>query len=199
MSSADKKPSTESLEQSAIKKRSLLMEEAKMKKDNSSKQMGEVTEIEIGKKNVQIPSNKPFTKHPARIGVEKQPPSSPKGIGKCSTQHWVEMPKKRKGTGGMPIKTLPKLRVGYKLNLPTMTIDNYDAWYECVESCDYREVPVYRLPLDEYNKIMKECYDGVDSEEEEVSDDQEGVIDLEDYIIALNEEDWAYKDSFKCL
>ena len=46
---------------------------------------------------------------------------------------------------------------------------------------------------------MEECYDGVDSEEEEVNDDQEGVIDLEDYIIVLNEEDWAYKDSFKCL
>ena len=57
------------------------MEEAKMEKDNSSKQMGEVTEIEIGKKNVQIPSKKPFKKHPARIGVEKQLPSSPKGIG----------------------------------------------------------------------------------------------------------------------
>ena len=175
------------------------MEGAKMKKDNSSKQMGEVTEIEIGKKNVQIPSNKPFMKHPARIGVEKRPPSSPKGIGKHSIQHRVEMPKKRKGTGGTPIKTLPKLRVGYKLNLPTMTIDNYDALYESVESCDYGEVPVYRLPLDEYNKIMEECYDGVNSEEEEVNDDQEGVIDLEDYIIGLNEEDWAYKDSFKCL
>ena len=46
---------------------------------------------------------------------------------------------------------------------------------------------------------MKECYDGVDSEEEEVSDDQEGVIDLEDYIISLNKEDWAYKDKVKCL
>ena len=52
-----------------------------MEKDNSSKQMGEVTEIEIGEKNVQILSNKPFKKHPARIGVEKQPPSSPKEIG----------------------------------------------------------------------------------------------------------------------
>ena len=52
-----------------------------MEKDNSSKQMGEVTEIEIGEKNVQIPSKKPFKKHPARIGVEKQLPSSPKGIG----------------------------------------------------------------------------------------------------------------------
>ena len=50
-----------------------------MEKDNSSKQMGEVTEIEIGEKSVQIPSKKPFKKHPARIGVEK--PSSPKGIG----------------------------------------------------------------------------------------------------------------------
>ena len=50
-----------------------------MEKDNSSKQMGEVTEIEIGETSVQIPSKKPFKKHPARIGVEK--PSSPKGIG----------------------------------------------------------------------------------------------------------------------
>ena len=34
----------------------------------------------------------------------------------------------------------------------------------------------------------------MDSEEEEVSTDQEGVIDLEDYIILLNKEEWAYKD-----
>ena len=46
---------------------------------------------------------------------------------------------------------------------------------------------------------MEECYDWVDSEEEEMNDDQEGVIDLEDYIITLNKEDWVYKDSFKCL
>ena len=46
---------------------------------------------------------------------------------------------------------------------------------------------------------MKECYDEVDSEEEEVSNDQERVIDLEDYIILLKEEDWAYKDKLKCL
>ena len=29
---------------------------------------------------------------------------------------------------------------------------------------------------------MEECYEGVDSEEEEVNDDQDGVINLEDYI-----------------
>ena len=46
---------------------------------------------------------------------------------------------------------------------------------------------------------MAECYAGVDSEEEEVSVDQEGVIDLEDYIISLNGEEWAYKDKVKCL
>ena len=45
-----------------------------MEKDNSSKQMEEVIEIEIGEKNVQIPSKKPFKMHPARIGVEKQLP-----------------------------------------------------------------------------------------------------------------------------
>ena len=93
----------------------------------------------------------------------------------------------------------PNLRVGYKLNLPTMTIDNYDAWYECVESCDYGEVPVDHLPLDEYNKIIKECYDGVDSEEEEVSDHQEGVIDLEDYIVELQKDKEWVKKHHLCL
>ena len=34
--------------------------------------------------------------------------------------------------------------------LPTMTIDNYDAWYVSVESCDYEEIPVYCLPSEEY-------------------------------------------------
>ena len=168
-----------------------------MKKDNSSKQMGEVTEIEIGKKNVQIPSNKPFKRHPARIGVEKQSPSSPKGIGKRSTQHRVEMPKKRKGTGGMPIKALPTLRVGHKVTLPTMTIDNYDAWYESVESCDYGKIPIFELPQDKYNQIMDECHLGVDSEEEEVDDEQDGVINLEDYIAEIQEKDkeWAKRYS----
>ena len=46
---------------------------------------------------------------------------------------------------------------------------------------------------------MAECYAGVDSEEEKVSADQEGVIDLEDNIISLNEEEWACKDKVKCL
>ena len=46
---------------------------------------------------------------------------------------------------------------------------------------------------------MSECYAGEDSEEEDVSADQEGVIDLEDYIISLNEEEWAYKNKVKCL
>ena len=46
---------------------------------------------------------------------------------------------------------------------------------------------------------MSECYAGVDSEEEDVSADKEGVIDLEDYIISLNEEEWAYKNKVKCL
>ena len=80
-----------------------------------------------------------------------------------------------------------------------MTIDNYDAWYECVELWDYREVPVYCFPSDEYNKIIKECYDGVDSEEEEVSDDQEGVIDLEDYIVELQKDKEWVKKHHLCL
>ena len=46
---------------------------------------------------------------------------------------------------------------------------------------------------------MSECYAGVDSEEEDVRADQEGVIDLEDYIISVNEEEWAYKNKVKCL
>ena len=46
---------------------------------------------------------------------------------------------------------------------------------------------------------MSECYAGEDSEEEDVNTDQEGVIDLEDYIISLNEEKWAYKNKVKCL
>ena len=46
---------------------------------------------------------------------------------------------------------------------------------------------------------MAECYAGQNSEEEDVSADQEDVIDLEDYIISLNEEEWAYKNKVKCL
>ena len=46
---------------------------------------------------------------------------------------------------------------------------------------------------------MSECYSGVDSGEEDVRADQEGVIDLEDYIISFNEEEWAYKNKVKCL
>ena len=67
------------------------------------------------------------------------------------------------------------------------------------ESCDYGEVPVDHLPLDEYNKIIKECYDGVDSEEEEVSDHQEGVIDLEDYIVELQKDKEWVKKHHLCL
>ena len=46
---------------------------------------------------------------------------------------------------------------------------------------------------------MSECYAEEDSEEEDVSTDEEGVIDLEDYIISLNKEEWAYKNKIKCL
>ena len=46
---------------------------------------------------------------------------------------------------------------------------------------------------------MSECYAELDSEEEDVSADEEGVIDLEDYIILLNEEEWPYKNKIKCL
>ena len=46
---------------------------------------------------------------------------------------------------------------------------------------------------------MSECYGELDSEEEDVSADKEGVIDLEDYIISLNEEEWPYKNKIKCL
>ena len=66
-------------------------------------------------------------------------------------------------SGGKAMKTLPRLRVGYKVTLPMMTIGNYDAWYESMESCDYADLPVFRLPTDEYNKIMKKCLEGVDS------------------------------------
>ena len=45
---------------------------------------------------------------------------------------------------------------------------------------------------------MSECYAELDSEEEDVSADEEGVIDLEDYIISLNEEEWPYKNKIKC-
>ena len=31
-----------------------------------------------------------------------------------------------------------------------MTIDDYDAWYEAVELCNYEEVLVYHLPLEDY-------------------------------------------------
>ena len=31
-----------------------------------------------------------------------------------------------------------------------VTIDDYDAWYIAVESCDYNEVPVFCLPEEEY-------------------------------------------------
>ena len=31
-----------------------------------------------------------------------------------------------------------------------VTIDDYDAWYKAVESCNYEEVPVYRLPEEDY-------------------------------------------------
>ena len=41
-------------------------------------------------------------------------------------------------------------QVGFKCTLPTVTIDDYDAWYKAVESCDYEEVPVYRLPEEDY-------------------------------------------------
>ena len=58
---------------------------------------------------------------------------------------------------------------------------------------------VHKCTKCRFSKIMAEYYAGVDSEEEEVSTDQEGVIDLEDYIISLNEEEWAYKDKVKCL
>ena len=29
-------------------------------------------------------------------------------------------------------------------------IDDYDAWYIAMESCDYDEVPVFCLPEEEY-------------------------------------------------
>ena len=130
----------------------------------------------------------------------KAPPAkTTKGEGKIESEKTPSVLPDQGTSGGKARRTLPKLRVGYKLNLPTMTIDNYDAWYECVESCDYREVPVDCLPLDEYNKIIKECYDGVDSEEEEVSNDQEGVIDLEDYIVELQKDKEWVKKHHLCL
>ena len=42
------------------------------------------------------------------------------------------------------------LQVGFKCTLPMVTIDDYDAWYIAVESCDYDEVPVFHLPEEEY-------------------------------------------------
>ena len=58
---------------------------------------------------------------------------------------------------------------------------------------------VHKCTKCRFSKIMAECYAGQDSEEEDVSTDQEGVIDLEDYIISLNEQEWAYKNKVKCL
>ena len=46
---------------------------------------------------------------------------------------------------------------------------------------------------------MSECYAELDSEEKDVSADEEGEIDLEDYIILLNKEEWPYKNKIKCL
>ena len=87
------------------------------------------------------------------------------------------------------------LRVGHKVTLPTETIDNYDAWYESVESCNYGKIPIFELPQDKYNQIMEECHLGVDSDEEDVDDEQEGVINLEDYTAEIQEKDkeWAKK------
>ena len=31
-----------------------------------------------------------------------------------------------------------------------VTIDDYDTWYKAMESCNYEEVPVYRLPEEDY-------------------------------------------------
>ena len=78
----------------------------------------------------------------------------------------------------MPIKALPTLRVGHKVTLPVTTIDYYDAWYESVESCDYGNIPIFELPPDEYNQIMEECFARVDSEDEEVDEEKDGVINL---------------------
>ena len=57
------------------------------------------------------------------------------------------------------------------------------------------KIPIFELPQDKYNQIMEECCLGVDSDEEDVDDEQEGVIDLEDYIAEIQEKDkeWAKK------
>ena len=66
-----------------------------MDKDNSSKQMGEVTEIKIGEKNVQIPSNKTF---------KKQPP--------CSTQEIDELALKEGETSSKSTTGLTGTEIG---------------------------------------------------------------------------------------
>ena len=48
---------------------------------------------------------------------------------------------------------------------------------------------------------MEECLLEVDSEDEEVDEEEDGVINLEDYIaeIKKSEKEWASKHSIKCL
>ena len=52
---------------------------------------------------MQIPSNKPFKKHPVRIGVVKQPPCSPKEIGKQALKEGETSSKLTTGLTGTEI------------------------------------------------------------------------------------------------
>ena len=71
------------------------------------------------------------------------------------------MPPKRKGTSvknnmdAPPAKKIKGSEAGNFVSLDPI-IDNYDAWYESVESCDYGNIPTFELTQEEYDEIMAE-------------------------------------------
>ena len=120
-------------------------------------------------------------------------------LGKRTSLHRGEMPKKIKGTEGEVVMTCPTLRIGYKVQMPAkrITLDEYDAWFDAVE-CGNDRIKPLKLRKEEYREIMKECFvalDGGNVNVPNVPDVHDGVIDLEDYIKEIQEADkeWAMK------
>ena len=124
-----------------------------------------------------------------------------KTLGKRTSLHQEEMPKKINGTEGEAVITRPTLRIGYKVKTPAnkITIDDYDAWFNAVECSDH-EIKPLKLREEEYRQIKAECLAAIDSGNINVPNVpvvNNGVIDLEDYIKEIQEADkeWAMKYS----